>query len=314
MMNIRVRSGVTLIDALAGAALLVVLVAFVIPVSFRLHAAGLTEQDAAQQRMIHAALVRDSNGNRGGQLLTPGLVNRLATGGVQVPGEGEQDYAQNRTQNLYSAGIARGLFRPQDLIGPTEVNPVVTVYAAYNYNAYRPEVDSYWDSGFSARINVTGGICNTSYAHLLMCGLRKEVYWRGTADATRPLISTRGCKNGVNTGDEYTRSPTLRLHGPADSWEGNVCFGDNHVELVATFRPDAVTYACGTYNGGGITTDNLFACGGTTPPEFTGGGCVDVNTSNAPQPWAGGDTMLGIHPNGATKWIAIPVWDALLPP
>ena len=158
-MNIRVRSGVTLIDALAGAALLVVLVAFVIPVSYRLHAAGLTEQDAAQQRMIHAALVRDSNGNRGGHLLTPGLVNRLATGGVQVPGEGEQDYAQNKTQNLYSAGIARGLFRPQDLIGPTEVNPVVTVYAAYNYNAYRPEVDSYWDSGFSASCLRTCSSC-----------------------------------------------------------------------------------------------------------------------------------------------------------
>jgi hypothetical protein len=118
----------------------------------------------------------------------------------------------------------------------------------------------------------------------------------------------------VNTGDEYTRSPTLRLHGAADSWEGNVCFGDNHVEFVATFRPDTVTYACGTYNGGGITADNLFACGGTVPSEFTGGGCVDVNASSAPQPWAGGDTILGIHPNASTKWIAIPAWDILLPP
>jgi hypothetical protein len=31
----------------------------------------------------------------------------------------------------------------------------------------------------------------------------------------------------------------------------------------------------------------------------------------APQPWAGGDTMLGIHPNAATKFIAIPVYDRL---
>jgi hypothetical protein len=36
-----------------------------------------------------------------------------------------------------------------------------------------------------------------------------------------------------------------------------------------------------------------------------------VNASNAPQPWAGADTMLGIHPNGVTKWIAIPSWDKL---
>ncbi len=83
------------------------------------------------------------------------------------------------------------------------------------------------------------------------------------------------------------------------------------MEFVETFRPDGVFYECGTYNGGNLSKDNLFACGGTTPSEFTGNGCVDVNTSNAAQPWAGGDTMLGIHPNGATKWIAIPTYDRL---
>jgi hypothetical protein len=39
-----------------------------------------------------------------------------------------------------------------------------------------------------------------------------------------------------------------------------------------------------------------------------------MNASNAPQPWAGMDAMLGIHPFTATKWIAIPVYDRALSP
>jgi hypothetical protein len=276
--------------------------------------AGTTEQDAVQQQTIHAAMVRDSNGNPGGRLPTPGLINRLASNGQQVPGEGEEDYSQNRTQNLYSACIARGLFGPQILVGATEVNPVVEAYTSYNYNAYRPDADSYWDPQFQARIDGVAGTSksHTSFAHQLLCGLRKDVYWRGTADANRPLISTRGCRNGIASGDSYVQSPTLRLHGAPDSWEGNVCYGDNHVELATSFTPPRSTCACGTYNSGAATPDNLFRCGGTLPAEFTGNGCVDVSSGNAPQPWTGMDAMLGIHPNTSTRYLTIPVYDSLL--
>jgi hypothetical protein len=144
-------------EVMAASAVGVLLVSITVPVTHRVWLAGTTEQDAAQQQAIHAAMVRDSNGNPGGRLLTPGLINRLSYNGQQVPGEGEEDYAQNKTQNLYSACIARGLFGPQILVGATEVNPVVEAYTSYNYNAYRPDADSYWDPQFQARIDGVAG-------------------------------------------------------------------------------------------------------------------------------------------------------------
>jgi len=304
-------------EVMAASAVGVLLVSITVPVTHRVWLAGTTEQDAAQQQAIHAAMVRDSNGNPGGRLPTPGLINRLSYNGQQVPGEGEEDYAQNKTQNLYSACIARGLFGPQILIGATEVNPVVEAYTAYNYNAYRPDADSYWDPNMQAKIDALPGTdkCHTSFAHQLLCGLRKEVYWRGTADSNRPLISTRGTMNGVNSGDSFVRSPTLRLHGAPDSWEGNVCYGDNHVELATSFTPPRSNCSCGTYNAGAVTPDNLFRCAGTTDAtEFTGSGCVELGPTGAPNSWAGMDAMLGIHPNSATRYIVIPVYDSLITP
>ena len=316
MQRITLHTGATLIEVITASAVGVLLLSVAVPVGHRVRLAGTTEQDAVQQQTIHAAMVRDSKGNPGERLPTPGLINRLPYNGQQVPGEGGEDYAQNKTQNLYSACIARGLFGPQILVGPTEVNPVVEAYTTYNYHAYRPDADSYWDPLLQARINGVAGTdkSHTSFAHQLLCGLRKDVYWRGTADANRPLISTRGTPNGISTGDTYVRSPTLRLHGAPDSWEGNVCYGDNHVEYATSFTPPRSNCACGTYNSGDATPDNLFRCGGTIPAEFTGNGCVDMNSSNALQPWAGMDAMLGIHPFTATKWIAIPAYDRALSP
>lgn len=317
MQRITCHTGATLIEVITASSVGVLLLSVAVPVGHAVRVAGTTEQDATQQQTIHAAMVRDSKGNPGERLPTPGLINRLPYNGQQVPGEGGEDYAQNKTQNLYSACIARGLFGPQILVGATEVNPVVEAYTAYNYNAYRPDADSYWDPMLQARIDAVPSSTNkshTSFAHQLLCGLRKEVYWRGTADANRPLISTRGTMNGVNSGDSFVRSPTLRLHGPPDSWEGNVCYGDNHVEYATSFYPPRSTCGCGTYNAGAVTPDNLFRCAGTTPSEFTGSGCVELGPTGAPYSWAGMDAMLGIHPHSATRYIVIPVYDSLITP
>jgi len=318
MQRITCHTGATLIEVITASSVGVLLLSVAVPVGHAIRVAGTTEQDAVQQQTIHAAMVRDSKGNPGERLPTPGLINRLPYNGQQVPGEGGEDYAQNKTQNLYSACIARGLFGPQILIGATEVNPVVEAYTAYNYNAYRPDADSYWDPNMQAQIGGTAGSSSkshTSFAHQLLCGLRKDVYWRGTADANRPLICTRGTQNGVTTGDRYVRSPTLRLHGAPDSWEGNVCYGDNHVELATSFTPPRSNCSCGTYNAGAVTPDNLFRCAGTTDAtEFTGSGCVELGPTGAPNSWAGMDAMLGIHPNSATRYIVIPVYDSLITP
>jgi hypothetical protein len=63
-----------------------------------------------------------------------------------------------------------------------------------------------------------------------------------------------------------------------------------------------------------VTPDNLFRCAGTTPAEFTGSGCVDLGPTGAMNSWAGMDAMLGIHPNSATRYITIPVYDGVITP
>jgi prepilin-type N-terminal cleavage/methylation domain-containing protein len=324
----------TLVELLVVVAIIALLVGLLLPALAKAQATAKTVKDSNQIKQIHTAMVSRANETKGGKLPTPGLINRRAYGGQQLPGEGEEDFAKNRTPCLYAACVAQQLFNTDILVGPTEVNPVVKVYGTYNYNAYNPAADTYWDgdvgnggtipasivTGFKSKIDAQAGSanpadeCHTSYAHLMLIGLRKTQHWRNHLDSGRPHLSTRGCRNGAVTGNDYTFSPTLRLHASPKSWEGNVCFADTHMEFSETFRPDGVMYECGNFNNGNLTKDNLFACGGTQPAEFGGQGCVDVGgATGTPQPWAGGDTMLAIHygATNSTGTTAIPNWDAL---
>ena len=324
----------TLVELLVVVAIIALLVGLLLPALAKAQQTAKTVKDSNQIKQIHTAMVSRANETKGGKLPTPGLINRRASGALQLPGEGEEDFAKNRSQFLYSACVAQNLFNTDILVGPTEVNQAVQVYANYNYAAYNPAADTYWDgdvtgstvptpqtTGLRAKIDAVAGsanaadVCHTSYAHLILVGLRKQQHWRNNLDSARPHMATRGCRNGTASGDEYTFSPTLRLHGPQKSWEGNVCFGDTHMEFVETFRPEGCIYECGTGAFSNLTKDNMFACAGTNggstaPAEFTGQGCVD-SFNGALQPWSGGDTMLGIHYNATTQYITIPSWDRL---
>jgi prepilin-type N-terminal cleavage/methylation domain-containing protein len=301
----------TLVELLVVVAIIALLVGLLLPALAKAQAAAKTVKDSNQIKQICTAMLTKANETKGGKMPIPGLIDRRPYNGVEAPGEGEEDYAQNKTPALYSACVAMGLFNTDLLYGPTEANPVVQVYANYNYQMYRPAQDNYWDTGFLANINATAGasataVCNTSYAHQVLCGWRKEQHWRNNSDSARPYFSTRGTQNGVTTGDPFEQSPTLRLHGAPKSWEGNVCFADTHMEFVETMRPDGCFFECGNYNGGNLSKDNMFQCAGTTPAEFGGTGCVPTG-----QNWGGGDAFLGIHPNASTQYLAIPVYDKL---
>lgn len=313
----------TLVELLVVVAIIALLIGLLLPALAKAQATAKTVKDSSQLKQIHTAMVSKANETKGGKLPTPGLINRLAVGAQQLPGEGDEDIRKNRTPYLYSACVAQQLFNTDILVGPTEVNQVVRVWATYNYAAYNPAQDTYWDGDvgnaavppgtlpptvFRTPINAANGAdeCHASYSHLILIGLRKKQQWRNNLDSGRPHLATRGCRNGQVTGDEYTFSPTLRLHGAARTWEGNVCFGDTHMEFVETFRPDGVMFECGNVN---LSKDNMFACAATTETkEFDQQGCLDrvgTSTSN----WLGGDTMLGIHPGATSNITVFPQYD-----
>ncbi len=261
----------TLADLLVIIAVIVLLVGLLVPTLTRAKQSSQTIKDAAQITQIHRAFVIYANERSDGKLPTPGLINRQGTnippdGGVgtqQIQGMGLESYSLNNTANLYSACIAREMFSTATLIGPTEVNPIVVEKQNYDFTKYNPLTDKYWDPTFLANLYQPAGICNVSYAHQHIFGARKKS-WSNTSGSRRPLVATRGTKNGAQIGNDYIISPTLWLHGTKEKWDGNVCFADNHTEFLSTFYPERVRYACSQLPA---SNDNIFAmdfpCDGT---------------------------------------------------
>jgi prepilin-type N-terminal cleavage/methylation domain-containing protein len=298
------RRAFTLIELLVVIAIIALLIGLLLPALAKAQSSARSLKDSTQIAQIQKTFIIFSN-DAGGVYPTPGLVDRLplAVSGNQnqdVPGQGLEDYAANNTANLYSLMIAREFFNTDIVIGPTEVNPIVEEKKVYDYSAYNPANDQYWDPTFVADIHKAPGqgLCNTSFAHQATCGERKKTFWRNTQSSNRSIMGTRGTQNGAQTGDQYTKSPTLLLHGAKKEWQGNVCFADNHVVTgLKTFYPDSVSFECGSVQ---LTKDNIYN------NEFTCYGSSFLQKAKA------GDNWLVFVIGQPTADSCAGAWDALL--
>jgi prepilin-type N-terminal cleavage/methylation domain-containing protein len=305
----RNKSGFTLVELLVVVAIIALLIGLLLPALSKAQRAAKTLNDAANITQVHKGFLTYANGDPRGQLPLPGLIRRASVPGAGaggaaafVPGQGEEQQNQNNSANLYSSMIAKQYITPDILFSPVEENPVVKQMTNYNYQAYNPAGTGdafgpfHWDAGFKANIHLANdgsanSVSHTSYAHLALIGDRKKFYWSNKANSTRPVLGNRGTHNGAFSGDNYRLSYTLLFHDPRDTWEGNVCYGDNHTTLEKSMIPDTVQFECGSIN---LKKDNIY-----TFQDFSTGGCKGVTE---------GDTWMciGIGNPTATTYTAAP--------
>jgi hypothetical protein len=226
-------------------ALLVVLLAVLLPMLTRSRRAGDPVGDARDLSALHQAMV---------------IFARSHTGALPVPARAvnSDDATLNTSANLFSLVLADRGITAKQLISRAERNPVVRAieydFAAVNAAEGRP-----WDPAFRTELDKPAGegACHTSYAHLALCGER-IVRWREASDDRAVLFGDRATRRGVQKGRSWSRSYTLGRHGHPDGvWAGNLVFGDGHGELVTTYRPEGVSWTCGSIKP---TKDNIFDC------------------------------------------------------
>ncbi|MEE9296362.1 MAG: hypothetical protein V3W34_15565 [Phycisphaerae bacterium] len=204
-------------------------------------------RDQAQVKEIHQSLIVFAR-ELDGSFPLPSLIG--------LADETDEDFSLNHTANLYSLLVMRHYLTPQLLVSPTEPSGNILPKDDYAFDAFDPTNGVHWDPSFVMHIDDYQIGANSSYAHAAMVGDRRANVWRDTMDAAMPVFGTRGVRNGVGPGHpDYDRSLTLEFFEPYRKWVGNICFADNHTEILDTFFPEGLTFD----DGSGAKPDNIFA-------------------------------------------------------
>ncbi|MBM4111168.1 MAG: prepilin-type N-terminal cleavage/methylation domain-containing protein [Phycisphaerae bacterium] len=260
----------TLIELLVVMAIIALLLGILLPALAKARATARQVKCSTQLQQIHKALLVQAIENPGQAFLLPGEVNRQAINGQQIKGRGAVDEVKNSHANLWSCAIALNMFSPQVLVSPSEVSGNVAVATNYSHNAYQPSQDRYWDGdtaqgdgSVAATRSVTtnlGAKCSTSYACMVLLPStdRRTKEWLNSGNSRHAVLGNR-CgailtSNGAQSVDPTSK--TLEIHGAPKTWEGNICYNDNHVKFESSFVPEGVDSI--TYGGASGILDNLF--------------------------------------------------------
>ena len=239
--------GFTLVELLVVMAIIALLLGLLLPALAKARATARQVKDGTQLKQIHAGWITASNDSKG-VLPLPGEINRVGA----VTGRGDIDERQNNHANLHGAMLARGYVNAQILVSPAEVNAKIVACATYNMNRINPAADCFWDpidaagAGTGTAPSPTTGFradltsqSNTSYGVMpLDPTIRRATEWRNTGNSRFAVIGNRGPRGGVLTGNDFTNSKTLLIHGSQKEWDGNVGYNDHHCEYGRTFYPE----------------------------------------------------------------------------
>ncbi|MAJ45917.1 MAG: hypothetical protein CMJ57_01140 [Planctomycetaceae bacterium] len=310
--------GFTLVELLVVIAIIALLIGLLLPALAKARQSARSTKDSSQINQTHKGMLIYANSDKKNRLPIPGMKYPVwyQNGATVYKGRyGSERQEINSSKNLYSLCIAEGYFKPNILVGTTEVNDAVEVDEDYDFSSIRPAENKYWDTGFSANIderaegscddevtdewqgNTCPDTCNTSYAHMAIHGktsppankanLRRSQNWVNYAGSEHVVMGTRGTRGGDESSEtHYAKSPTLQLHGPQDRWNGYFCFGDNHMEYEESFY--GTNYMC--IGSGGNLPDNVFWRDFGPSDQGQTSQCA---TGDIPAAWEG-DSWIGI--------------------
>ncbi len=237
------RCGFSLLDALV--VLIVISVALGMGLIFEIYGQwtaprGCGHQLSCQTRLsqIHKGLILYASDFAGGFPIPMEISPETAAVSAQTG---------NSSANFFSYMIFETYYSPQLMTCPGDPNPNLAVKSGYRYGTqddpnWNPAWR--WDPMFSADITRSGA--NVSYATLAMVGDRRKNHWRSALDPNFTVAGDRGPGDGVWD----ARSQTLRLHGKATEWTGNIAFNDGHVQQFTFTGRDKSPFV--------INGDNLF--------------------------------------------------------
>lgn len=200
-------------------------------------------KDATQIRGIGQGMIIWANSNNGKFPLPSEFDTANDTVGLN-------GRAKDTTANILSIMIFNGMISPELCISAAEVNPNIKQDERYEYinpkGAVRP-AKALWDPGFKADFT-KDQVGNNSFAHLQPSDGRLP-RWADTFSSLEPIASNRApeIEKVERKGDDAAGwtydvtakkdSLTLQIHGAKETWEGNVGFGDGHVDYMTRLAP-----------------------------------------------------------------------------
>lgn len=234
--------GLTVVEVIAIVVVVVILVGILLPAMGRPNHHGGSRQlkDQTQVRGIVQAMSLWAQ-NNGDQYPLPSLVDKDNATVADIGA------TKNTTANIFSLLVFNGCIPTEICVSPAESNGKMEVFTKYALEkpptAVNPE-KALWDPSFNA--DFTGDKqSHLSYANLQPFGPRAK-RWGSTMVATDAQVGNRGpeIKEIQRRRSSFTPIPMLNdsntylIHGGRKTWEGNIAYGDTHVNFETSMIGD----------------------------------------------------------------------------